>query len=355
MINKKVYQIAETSTDGMHAGTKATSDIKNILDDNGVNTLIIRTPEHSKNILKKFIRQLKYLRQWRQLYKSIEDESILVLQHPFYLRQLGRYKILSKLKNLKKVKIISIVHDVGQLRGLFNNKFNQTEFNQMIGLADVLIVHNETMKNWFIEQGIPSEKLFVLEIFDYLTDKDLVTSETFEKVISIAGNLSKEKSPYIYKLKDIENLNITLLGINYKGDNPANNIKHVGAFPADEVPFQLNHGFGLVWDGDSVESCTGNTGNYLRYNNPHKLSLYLSSGLPVIVWNESAEAEFVRKNKVGFTVNSLEEITDIFKKMSLDEYLDYQKNAIQVGSKLQCGYYTNKVIESAIDYLRLDN
>ena len=42
MINKKVYQIAETSTDGMHAGTKATSDIKNILDD----TLII-----VKNIL----------------------------------------------------------------------------------------------------------------------------------------------------------------------------------------------------------------------------------------------------------------------------------------------------------------
>ena len=41
--------------------------------------------------------------------------------------------------------------------------------------------------------------------------------------------------------------------------------------------------------------------------------------------------------------------------MSLDEYLDYQKNAIQVGSKLQCGYYTNKVMESAIDYLRLDN
>lgn len=354
MINKKVYQIAETSTDGMHAGTKATSDIKNILDDNGVNTLIIRTPEYSKNILKKFIRQLKYLKQWRQLYKSIKDESILVLQHPFYLRQLGRYKTLSKLKNLKKVKIISIVHDVGQLRGLFNDKYNQAEFNQMIKLADVLIVHNEIMKNWFIEQGISSDKLFVLEIFDYLTDKDLVTSGTFEEVVSIAGNLSKEKSPYIYKLKGIENLNITLLGINYKGDDYADNIKYRGAFPADEVPFQINDGFGLVWDGDSIESCTGNTGNYLRYNNPHKLSLYLSSGLPVIVWNESAEAKFVLDNKLGFTVSSLREIPDIIQSMSIDEYLSYRKNAINVGNKLQRGYYTKKAMASAITFLSIE-
>ncbi|NRO11242.1 Beta-1,6-galactofuranosyltransferase WbbI [Lactobacillus helveticus] len=50
-----------------------------------------------------------------------------------------------------------------------------------------------------------------------------------------------------------------------------------------------------------------NTGNYLRYNDPHKLSLYLASGIPVIIWKKAAEAKFVEENKVGITVDSLED------------------------------------------------
>lgn len=354
-MNRKMYQIVELSETLMHAGSKATSDVTKILSQMGVESLEIMTVSRSKNPIKKATRQLSYLNQWKRVCRKIEKESILFLQNPFYHNQLGRFTQLSNLKKNKNIKVISIVHDVNELRGSFDSKYFEIEFSQMLELADVLIVHNENMKKWFIEYGVSEDRLFVLEIFDYLTDKPLAVASSLEKVVTVAGNLSKEKSPYVYKLHQLPDLDVNLYGVNYEKEIISDNISYKGAFPSDQVPYELNAGFGLVWDGDSVESCTGNTGNYLRYNNPHKLSLYLSSGLPVIVWNESAEADFVRKNKVGFTVNSLGEITDIFKKMSLDEYLDYQKNAIQVGSKLQCGYYTNKVIKSAIDYLRLDN
>ena len=34
-----------------------------------------------------------------------------------------------------------------------------------------------------------------------------------------------------------------------------------------------------MWDGPSPDTCAGVYGAYLRYNNPHKTSLYLAAGL----------------------------------------------------------------------------
>ena len=63
----------------------------------------------------------------------------------------------------------------------------------------------------------------------------------------------------------------------------------------------------------SSETCKGSFGEYLRINNPHKTSLYLASGIPVIIWSKAALAEFIEKNKCGITVDSLYEIADKLK------------------------------------------
>ena len=54
--------------------------------------------------------------------------------------------------------------------------------------------------------------------------------------------------------------------------------------------------FGLVWDGISVETCAGVYGEYLKVNNPHKTSLYLASGIPVIIWKEAAWLSLLNAN-----------------------------------------------------------
>ncbi|HFI0845575.1 TPA: glycosyl transferase, partial [Streptococcus suis] len=231
--------------------------------------------------------------------------STIVLQHPFHVKHFCRFRILKQLKQKKKIKIISIVHDVEELRGLFTKTYYSVEFNQMIALADSLIVHNEVMLDWFVSKGIEKTKLVNLEIFDYLNDKILKPNRDISKKIIIAGNLSKTKSPYIYMLKELKDIEVDLFGINYEQSFESENITYKGAFPAEQVPFELNEGLGLVWDGDKLDECSGATGNYLRYNNPHKLSLYLSSGRPVIVWSKSAEAKFVEENNIGFAVDSL--------------------------------------------------
>lgn len=351
-MNRKMYQIVELSETLMHAGSKATSDVTKILSQMGVESLEIMTVSRSKNPIKKATRQLSYLNQWKRVCRKIEKESILFLQNPFYHNQLGRFTQLSNLKKNKNIKVISIVHDVNELRGSFDSKYFEIEFSQMLELADVLIVHNENMKKWFIEYGVSEDRLFVLEIFDYLTDKPLAVASSLEKVVTVAGNLSKEKSPYVYKLHQLPDLDVNLYGVNYEKEIISDNISYKGAFPSDQVPYELNEGFGLVWDGDSLDTCSGPTGNYLKFNNPHKLSLYLSSGIPVIVWKESAEATFVLKHDVGFTVSSIYEITNHLNKMTLRDYLNYQKNAVNLGQKLQDGYFTQKVVADAVKSLK---
>ena len=46
----------------------------------------------------------------------------------------------------------------------------------------------------------------------------------------------------------------------------------------------------------------------MKINASHKASLYLASQKPLIVWNQSALANFVEDNKLGITIDSLEDI-----------------------------------------------
>lgn len=121
----------------------------------------------------------------------------------------------------------------------------------------------------------------------------------------------------------------------------------MGSYPPDILPQYLNQGFGLIWDGNSIESCTGVIGNYLKYNNPHKCSLYLASGIPVIIWKEAALANFIEKHNVGILVESLEEIPEKIQNLSEKEYIQMKNNAEKLSVKLKNGYFLKKAIQAA--------
>lgn len=90
------------------------------------------------------------------------------------------------------------------------------------------------------------------------------------------------------------------------------------------------------------KTCSGIFGDYLRINNPHKTSLYLACGIPVITWNKAAIAQYVRKNRVGITVSSLDEINEKLKDVSKDEYNLMRKNAKKCSERVRNGYYLKK-------------
>lgn len=161
----KRYQIVELTNESNHAGTKATLDISLIAERLGFKKLDLRMRTSEDGYIAKIERQMGYLVDWSGCYSKINKNSVVLLQHPFHYPQLIRNKCLCDLKKKKNVKFISVIHDVEKLRGFRYNEYYKKEFQVMLDIADVMIVHNDVMKKFFIEYGVPEEKLVVLNIF----------------------------------------------------------------------------------------------------------------------------------------------------------------------------------------------
>jgi len=342
------YQIINIAKNSNNAGSKAPADIADIAEQMYYKKVPICMNTTVASKVAKIQRQIGYFIDWDKCYKTIQNNSIVLLQHPFRHHQLTRNYILKKLKEKKKVKYISLIHDVEKLRKCYYKNYYKKEFEFMIDIADIIIAHNDTMKHFFIKEGFPKERIVNLCIFDYLQKSQLKNEPKFEKSITIAGNLDVRKSAYIGQLGNIRNVTVNLFGSNFSYDmKKYGNIKYHGSFPPDEVPSKLTSGFGLVWDGNSINQCDGDTGQYLKYNNPHKLSLYLSSGLPVVIWSKAAEANFVLKNNVGICVDSL---MDLDEKLNSFDSISYQKlvnNVKKISDLLINGHYAKKAIKKA--------
>lgn len=345
----KKIQIVEYGEKQCHAGTKAVEDVSIIAEKMGFTKMKIQLKTQKLTFIAKIYRQLAYITDWLMYGKKV-DNAILLLQFPFIIKTVNRKFILDCLKK-NNVKIITVIHDVEELRGYMNNSYMERDFKLILQYSDIFIVHNEKMKCFFISKGIPQNRIVVLDIFDYLYVPQESKEIRFSKSIVIAGNLNKQKSPYIEQLGILKDINIVLYGPNYDESGNCKNMNYCGSVNPEKLPQILNEGFGLVWDGTSIETCDGPSGNYLKYNNPHKLSLYLAAGLPVIIWKQAAEAEFVEGNGVGICVNSLYELEKILDDISAEQYEQMCRNVKMVGKKLAHGEYMTKAIKKAIDLL----
>ena len=343
----KKYQIFEIAENFNHAGTKATADFAEIAEKIGYERVIVRMNTTKEGLIPKVQRQAGFFLDWEKAYRRIEADSVVLLQHPFHYPQLTRNHILSKLREKKNVRFISVIHDVEKLRGYRYSEYYRKEFEFMTKIADVIIVHNRKMAQYFIDEGYPEEKLVCLEIFDYLQPQGKREMPQFEKSLTVAGNLDVNKAQYIGQLSQLP-YKVNLFGPNCSDSlKNAENVQYHGSFPSDVIPSKLDRGFGLVWDGSSINGCEGYSGQYLKYNNPHKLSLYLSSGLPVVIWNDAAEASFVKENQAGICVDSLENLASVFDGMDEAKYMAYASNAAVIAERLKNGYYGEHAVENA--------
>ena len=351
MIEK--YQIIFSNGKELNqAGSKAPNDVAIIADTFDFKRIVISTKYKYgvKGVFKLFC-VLKSLIDWLCLYFKIKNNSILLIQCPMVGGGKLRNFILKRLKSQKGVAIIALVHDVELLRYTNTLKASTDEFKLMLKVSDKIIVHNPKMLKWFEDYGVTNDKLISLNIFDYLyTPRE--KSHEFAKSVQIAGNLDLNKSAYLKELKKLNTMFI-LYGPNYDSVVDGDNITYKGSFPPEQLPYLLDKGFGLIWDGLKSDTCTGDLGNYLRYNNPHKLSLYLSSGLPVFIWAEAAEADFVKENAVGYAINSINDIDSILNKMTKDEYDVLLENVKKVTKKLTSGFYTKTALKQALFSLKV--
>ena len=165
--------------------------------------------------------------------------------------------------------------------------------------------------------------------------------------VCFAGNIDKSifLQEYIQTLKKTK---LRLYG-RMKRKFPLNqNVTYCGMFNPDNISI-LSGNWGLVWDGDSIESCSGTWGNYLKIIAPHKFSLYLAAGIPVIVWNQSAMAKLVEKYSIGICISNLQELENKISLVSIDFYNTLINNVLIIQKKIKKGDVLMKIFNNELN------
>ena len=331
-----------------NAGNKARNDVEEIVKREGYQPLLLTVEDwYQMGTVKAQQHKAKAL---AQAFSQLKSGDQLLIQFPMLHHSFFTTRLVRKIQR-RGVQVYFIIHDLEALRYAnldtvpLKHKIRvHLQESSLLKVADGVIAHNPIMKSVLVKKGIPEHKLVSLEIFDYLIpnyqEKDGLSKD---QPIIVAGNLAQEKAGYLYQLPARPAYN--LYGVGFDESRALENEAYFGSFLPDELPAALEGGFGLVWDGDSAETCSGVFGEYLRYNNSHKASLYLASGFPLVVWKQSALSHFVLEKNCGIAVESLHDLKNTIENLSDADYQELVANAKRIGKKIRDGFYLTSALE----------
>lgn len=285
---------------------------------------------------------------------GIKDADIFI-QYGFSTESM--FSIVRKLKKNNN-RIILLIHDLDSLRldgegssvaSAYLRKLHRNE-KDLLRNTDVVIAHSEPMEKELRKLGY-NGTIETLRFFDYLNTYEAGQDTTDIKNdinIVFAGNL--EKSLFVRKLhtlKPYPNLHYHLYGKQADGIPTSESVIYKGCFQNDDIA-GIDGTWGLVWDGESVDTCKGNFGEYLKINAPFKFSLYLAKGLPVIVWKDSAMAKYVEEYGLGITVSSLNDIYPTIQRLSAPQVEQIKENVRKYSASVKKGEMLSQVLRKVI-------
>ncbi len=341
-VGRRFLLTVDAREPGLPAMAKARADVAEWAAQAGYTPVAFSTPDSARRDMVKRLKMLISVpMDWQRLGKKLRRGDILLVQYPYFPVK-GAPVARRALRRLRRkgVHTAALVHDLDSLRRVGGRAAVWSDRN-LLPVFERVIAHNDRMARYLTLQGIPAERLTTLGLFDYRTDAPM-PERTLQNAVCVAGNLSRAKSGWLYHLPR-SGVRFHLYGAGWVGKKRTTLVPH-GPMAADELPGALEGAFGLVWDGDSCDICRGEYGAYLMINNPHKLSLYLAAGMPVLVWSQSAQAAFVRREGVGLTLDSLNELDAVMRSVTPASYAAMAESARHVGEQLRRGENTLRVL-----------
>ncbi len=321
---KKIqYNIYERDT--KNASGKAKKDVSAILMKHGFENLYHPSPHRLIRLAQQFFSII-----------VLPQDTLLFVQYqaniPFFYRLLNKFKKITK---------IAIIHDLESLRGFIDTR-KEAEILQGF---DIIISHNKNMTKYLQEIGVKN-KIYELEIFDYLLAPDTSISDNYNRnEIFFAGNL--QKSSFLNKISRLSNVVFNLYGAPFEGIETLkqiDNVNYKGSFSAEKLIPNIAGGWGLVWDGDSLSTCSGTVGEYMKYNCPHKVSMCIVCERPVIIWKEAAMSDYIISNELGIAVSSLKELPEAIAKVDDADYERMRTNVIKEKARISQGKSLGEIL-----------
>lgn len=268
-----------------------------------------------------------HIKNW---LNTVKADDTVIHQFPSYMSCHFEQQWVQEI-NKRSARSIVLTHDIEPLRLVKTDAWELSVLKQY----NTIIVHSEAMANALRRMSVNST--FIIQpLFDYLGEVHNLAS--YSHLINFAGTF--QKSPW---LKDYDGPEINLFGSvpkKWRDFVFPNQVSYHGNFDPDDILNQLTSGFGLIWDNDFEDKTYQ---SYTKYNAPHKASLYLRAGLPLIAWQQSALAAIIKQYDIGLTINKLTDLKKI-DDISLDQYHTWQKNIYPIASQLAQGFFTKQTL-----------
>lgn len=327
----------------INAQGKARADVVRTLETLGYNTVDIANVRYSLGANKKYHHYPFFTTayanwQVRRFARRLKAGDVVFIQDA----HLSHMKLLAAECRRRGANVVMLLHDLQCVRfGITTDEVD------MLGYASTALVHTDSMKDKLRELGVTCQ-LKVITLFDYYSDDQMHPLADMAKrknEVVFAGNLQKSGFlPKLYSYDGNQSIQFKLYGMLGNLDFSAKkNFEYCGSFQPDKTG-AIHGGWGLVWDGDDITSCTGNMGQYLRYNSSHKNSLYLACGMPLIVWEGAALAETVKREGIGITVSTLHDLDKRLEAITDEEYANMTNNARRIGEQLRKGRYLTNAL-----------
>lgn len=320
---------------------KARADIGYFCKEAGFEILEVKY-KHSKfaplRSLYKMVSHIKAL-------KHIKKGDNVWFEHPEPLLY-AFYVLFLKLLKKKQCKIYFITMDLHYL--LY--KQNMQKEIKLLNLSDFAILHAENMKQLALKYKVRCQ-MECLHFFPYHTTDKMIEEEKLigmKDIVAFAGSLSNSDFLYDFLRLEFKDIKVRFYGFNANVDlTPYKDKSYMGKFEPNEVS-SIQAGFGLVWNGTSIDSLQGMLGEYLKYNAPHKMSLYLVAGMPVITHKDCGLAHIVEEKKLGLVISSLRELDEKIASLSLQDYRGFVANAQQYGKYIREGGDFMQIVKEQI-------
>lgn len=336
------YAIEEYVFNDYNASSKARKDVSYFVHQFGFKTLIKN--DKSQKRYGKIAKAIKALQVFAKVF-TLNKNDVLFIQTSHLL-----LKPILRIKKIRKFKVIYLIHDIFSL--LYNTeqsiREHHNEIKRDINLlngCDCVIAHNQFMIDRLRKLDCKTS-LVSLGIFDYACSIP-AKKRTWDKnniEIAFAGNITKSQF-----LNQLDKNNPSFQVNVYGTPQPHfQHLKYKGCVDADLLPNVIEGHFGLIWEGDYEANLEN---NYNQINNPHKLSMYIIAGLPIIALKDSAAGNFIENEKIGFTVTSLDQIYDKIESMNENQYMNMTNKCYRIRMKLINGDYLKQALIYSLNKL----
>ena len=284
----------------------------------------------SFSVLSKIRRFLFIIR----IFLTLPSGSIVVFLLPQYAN-MNRW-LVNMLGWRRSVRRVAVLGDINGIKhndpALLQKELN--EFRQY----DFLIAHNQRMKDW-LQQELPGVQCAMISFFDFLAEPNGSAPQQ-DHTVAYAGNL--EHGLFLNRVGALKSDNPSVLFRVYgqpytqqMAEQP--NLEYMGTSEPYALPAKLKASYGLVWYGNSLDEVGGSIGPYLSIITPHKASLYLLCGIPLIVPEHTAVADLVQQYKLGIVIANLHEIQAAMDAVSPEEYTSMCNHARSVATSVATG------------------